>query len=475
MKRGRRYGLVASVAGALCLFSGLSGVGFASPAGGVRGDPQPELTPFSLGTLASTSTAAIAMEPNGSMVVAYDVPAGSGKLLVCVLDRGLRRCASKTVLNLPSGQSPYGPPGVFIPSANHVFAFQGESPGAEALYSSTDGGKVFGRPVQVGSYPDTLSVSASALVGSHIVFIADDNGGGAQIESISLASPGSSPITTLTTKTAYDVAVGNYRDGALVGSDYDGAAFTSTYAWYAPAGSNFNATSSYTQFGPFGKEMLLGISGDALLTVQTAGSKFMLLRIFNGRGFGPAHVVPGGTGCIIGCSITVDEDPGGAVHVFIERSEFDYDLIERTTTSGGKNWDAAVNLGDAISDGGFAAALDSRGAGLVIGTGNVLAYPVLAAQGVSFGIKPSGIRQGKSATGSGKISPAGAGRVVTLQVERSGRWYSVATTHSRSGGSFSFTIRGGSAGTFDYRAVASDLAGYLMYGYSNSQSLHVTG
>jgi hypothetical protein len=65
------------------------------------------------------------------------------------------------------------------------------------------------------------------------------------------------------------------------------------------------------------------------------------------------------------------------------------------------------------------------------------------------------------------------GRLVTLQVERSGRWYNVATAHEKSGGSFSFTIKGTSAGKFAYRAVAADLAGYLEFGYSASRTLRV--
>jgi hypothetical protein len=50
-----------------------------------------------------------------------------------------------------------------------------------------------------------------------------------------------------------------------------------------------------------------------------------------------------------------------------------------------------------------------------------------------------------------------------------------ATSHEKSDGSFSFTIKGKSDGAFRYRAVAADLAGYLQFGYSNARSLRVTG
>ena len=99
---------------------------------------------------------------------------------------------------------------------------------------------------------------------------------------------------------------------------------------------------------------------------------------------------------------------------------------------------------------------------------------MLATQSVSLSLKSSTIRKGRSTTGSGKGSPAAKGRKVELQVERSGRWYTVATTHEGAGGKFGFTIKGTSAGTHVYRAVVSDLAGYLQYGYSPARKLRVT-
>ena len=100
---------------------------------------------------------------------------------------------------------------------------------------------------------------------------------------------------------------------------------------------------------------------------------------------------------------------------------------------------------------------------------------MLGTQRVTFSLKSSTIKKGKSTIGSGKGSPAGKGRKVELQVERSGRWYTVKTTHESSSGAFSFTIKGSAAGKFSYRAVTNDLAGYLLYGYSSARSLKVTG
>jgi hypothetical protein len=76
--------------------------------------------------------------------------------------------------------------------------------------------------------------------------------------------------------------------------------------------------------------------------------------------------------------------------------------------------------------------------------------------------------------GSGKGSPLAKGRAVQLQVQRSGAWYWVATTHENASGAFSFTIKGAAAGTRDYRAVVSDFAGYLQYGYSAARALRVS-
>ena len=43
-----------------------------------------------------------------------------------------------------------------------------------------------------------------------------------------------------------------------------------------------------------------------------------------------------------------------------------------------------------------------------------------------------------------------------------------------SSGAFSFTIKGAAAGTRDYRAVVSDFAGYLQFGYSAARALKVS-
>jgi len=215
------------------------------------------------------------------------------------------------------------------------------------------------------------------------------------------------------------------------------------------------------------------MSGDALLTEANSGSEALKLRLFNGTTFGPAHVVPGTSGG--GPEwFAVDQDPSGKTFVFSERafSPVSYDLYEVSTWTGA-TWTGAVNLGNAIMDNTFGVGLDSNGSGLVIGTAPAWGFPVLAPQGVSFGLKASTIAKGHATTAYGKGSPAAKGRTVTLQVERSGLWYTIATTHENGSGAFAFTIKGSAAGSHVYRAVASDLAGYVMYGYSAPRTLKV--
>jgi hypothetical protein len=480
-KPGRRTGLVlgaVSALSALCLMTALTGAAIASPESGVKGDPQPELQPFDLGPAASAGT--VAIEPNGSLIAAYDIKGGNGKTLVCLLNRGERGCSQKVALNPPSGDSTFGTPQVFVTSASHVIVLQqtccdSDTAGSDVIYSSTNGGKTFSAPVRVG----TLGVNSAAVVGNDLLFVADDDNSGLQVQSVqvkpSLQSNG--PVVTAQAKTAFDVGITNDHGGALVASDFLGKSGYTTYVEYAgPTASPFTTAGSFAKVATIDGEQLLGISGRALLTVETGGKHWVRVRLFTGTKFGAPHNMPGSSGG--GPEwFAVDQDPSGAVHVFSDRglAHPAYDLLEYTTSNGTK-WDAPVDLGHAIQSTAFSAGLDSHGSGLVLGTQPAWGYPVLGTQSVSFSLKSSNIKKGKSTTGFGKGNPAATGRRITLQVQgKSGNWFNVATTHEKSGGSFSFTIKGKSDGTFRYRAVAADLAGYLQFGYSNAKPLRVTG
>ena len=476
MKLRRRSRLVSAAAVALCVVTGLSGAAFASPAGGVKGDPQPEAKSFVI-SHSDTSAATIAFEPNGSLVAAYNIPGGTTrKISVCELSRGQRACSHKVSLGTPNSGLGFGgsAPQLLVTSANHVAVIEDtccdtNTSGDTLLYSSTNGGTSFGAPVRIGF----VVTGGAVLLGKKIVFIGSDFPPGIQVESIPVSAAGEPASVASLSPDRGDVGIGTYHGGVLAGWDFDGKVF-STHIDYAPANSDFNSSGSYHKILTIYGESLIGMSGNALLTIQTGGKDTVELRLFNGKGFGPAHAVPqtaGGGPEWFG----MQQDPSGVTHVFSERGSKGYDLFVFSTKSG-THW-SSYNAGNAIDSFSFAAGLDSHGHGIVLGPGGnlVTAFPILQSQSVSFTLKPSAIRRGKSTTGSGKGSPGAAGRVVTLQVERSGRWYDVATTHEKSGGSFSFTIKGKSTGTFRYRAVASDLAGYLEFGYSNVKSLRVTG
>jgi hypothetical protein len=472
MCRVSRSVLTVLTAIVLCLSTLLAGAASAGSGGGTKGDPQPELTPFRIGAAISAGSAAV--EQNGDLVVAYDVKSGStGQTLVCVLARGATTCSQSVKLSPLDGDTLFGVPQVFTPSADHIVVLQesccdSNPSGGDLLYTSTDGGATFGAAVRVGS----LSVDAAALIGNDIIFSESDTSA-AYVESIPVTASGPPPSTaTATAKAASDIGDGTYAGGALVASDYLSSDYT-TYVAFAPSGLDFNKTSSYHKVGAFPHEQLVGISGGALLTIQTTGKQKLELRLFDGTGFGSPHVVPsngGGPG-----SYAIDQDGNGLVHVFTDdsRSHPSYHLFEVSSFSGA-TWSTAVNLGNAVQDHAFAAALDTAGSGLVLGTSPAFGYPVLAPQDVSFSLAASKIAVGGETTGSGTGAPVEAGRQVELQVEKSGLWYTTATTTEGSSGAFSFTIEGTTAGTFDYRAVVSDLAGYQLYGYSPAQALQVT-
>jgi hypothetical protein len=489
MNGARKSLFAVGAVSALCLFSAFGAVASAatsataSPriaAAGVKGDPQPELKPFKFSTVDSSPSSA-GMEPNGSIIDAYDAPSGvTGEIVVCQLSRGGRSCAHRVSIGTPSSEdgvdTSYGPQ-LQVTSANHVVVLDDvccdtATDGDTLFYTSTDGGSTFGAPVRIGN----VATGGSVLVGSQVVFIGSDFPDGIQVESVPIAPSGPPAAVATLSPDRGDVGIGSFHGGVLAGYDFDGTIET-TYVDYAPALSDFNSTSSYHRVISLSNEQLDTISGDALLTTQTNPSlkhPAFELRLFNGTSFGPAHAVPD---CPVGGPewVGLTQDPGGRAHVFCERAATGYDVFDEST-SDGVHWHSA-NLGNAISSYSFTAAIDANHTGLVIGPGGgqVWGFPLLGTQSVKFGLKSSKIKKGKSTVASGTGFPVGVGRVVTLQVERSGKWYSVATTKEKAGGKFSFTIKGKASGRFSYRAVVSDEGGYLEYGYSSAKTLQVTG
>jgi len=480
MRRIRWRALAAGTAGLVCLSVALGGAASAAPASsGIKGAPQPELKPFRISAAGYGGAAGVAMEPDGALVVAYGTTAGDGKIVVCMLSRGAGKCSHTVTLSPLGGVDMFDNPEVFIPSANHVVVLMNtccdDNPdGGDLVFSSANGGRAFGPPVRVGG---TVSTDAATLVGGQIVF-ASGGHDGAQVEAIP-ADPTGPPAETAVAnaKVDYATGLGSYRGGVLIGSQYDGTTTDTTYVEYAAKGDDFNASASYRGVGGFPNEGLIAMSGNALLTQEETGNGALKVRFFNGTRFGAAHVVPG-TGGGGPEWFSFNQDPSGRVHVFSDRAftPVSYDLYEQSSLTGA-SWNSPVNLGDAVDSTYFGIALDANGSGLVVGSDGHEAtegYPVLGPQGATFSLKASTIAKGGSTTGSGTGSPVAKGRVVSLQVERSGRWYPVATTHENASGGFGFTIKGAAAGRYAYRAVVSDYAGYREYGYSAARTLTVS-
>jgi hypothetical protein len=472
----RRSAVAIGAAGLLCLTAMGGGASALTAKKGITGSPQPELKPFTIGTDATAGTVAILA--NGSLVVAYGVPTKNdeGAVEVCVIARGGTSCTHSVKLTTLSGDG--------IGDVSQVFALPGDkvivlentccdaSPdGGDLMWTSTDGGVVFGAPVRVGS----VDLGAAEVVGDNIVFTGGNAHIGAQVESISTTAVGPPANTAVVNGSEPpEVGIGNYKGGVLAANDVLGADYT-THVEYAPSGDDFNLNASYTNVATFSHEQLLGMSRNALLTIQTTGKNKVLVRFFNGTSFGSAHAVPksGGGGPEW---FGFNKDPGGVTHVLSETTHTSpiYALKEYSTTKGTK-WSAPTNLGNAINSNTFNAALDSNGSGLVLGTdAKAIGYPVLAHQSVTFSLSKSSVKSGKKVTGKGKGSAAASGRKIELQIEKSGKWYDVASTHEKASGSFKFKIKGTSIGSHKYRAVANDHAGYVEFGYSPARTLHVT-
>ena len=471
--RPLRNALIVGSASILCVATALSGLASAGPAKGVKGDPQPEMKPFTIG--ASTSGGNVAIKPNGSLVVAYDIGAGNGETRVCLLARGGHACTHTTSLTPLSGDDTFDVPQVYALSDSRIVVLQNtccdaNTNGGDLLFTSTDGGEVFGPPVRVGS----VDVSAATLIGSTIVFTGGNAHIGAQVESIPTDASGP-PATTATVNDNQppDVGIGSYKSGVLVANDVLGSDYT-THVEYAAAGKNFDASASYQQVASYSHEYVVAMSGDALLTRQTTGKEELILRFFNGTSFGAAHDVPGYAGHTLGSWTTMDRDPAGVTHLFIEANYISptYDLQETSTTTGA-HWTRRTDLGNAIDNDVFGVRLDATGSGLVLGGSKAIGYPVLAPQRVSFKLKKSSIKKGHATVGSGKGVTKSHGRKVELQIERKGRWFDVKSTHESSSGAFRFRIKGKSVGKHKYRAVAADRAGYVQFGYSVGRSLKV--
>jgi hypothetical protein len=475
-QRVRRSAIAFGSAGLLCVVVVLGGAAASGLAAkGIKGDPQPEMKPFRIGAAAGGGT--VAIESNGSLVTAYSVGTSNaeGAAEICVLARGGHTCTHRVELKTASGDDAFGIPQVFVDGSKIVVlqntCCDANVDGDDLMFTSTDGGAIFVGPTRVGS----VGISAAVRIGHDVVITGGDPHSGTQVASIADDTAGPQlSFAQVTDQPPVDVALSDYKDGVLAGNDVLGKDYT-TSVEYAPSGMDFNSAASYTKVASFSHESLVAMSGNALLTSQTTGKEHLLLRFFNGSSFGSPHAVPGYKGTQLGTWTTLDKDPSGVTHIFLESSFVApiYDMLETSTTSGA-HWSSRTDLGNAISNNVFNVDLDSIGSGLVIGGGSgpEHGYPVLAHQGVTFALSKSSLKVGHHTTGKGTASAAAAGRKITLQIEHHGEWFTVTSTHEKASGAFSFTITAKSVGSATYRAVANDHAGYVQFGYSAARTLH---
>jgi hypothetical protein len=442
-----------------------------------KGDPQPELKPFTLATHDDGGGGSVAILGNGTLLAAYSVKTadGRGGVNVCIFPRAGTACASssKTIVP-PAGATndTAGVPQVFVADKTHVYLLAGTTNTGALLYTSTNGGVTFGAPVSLGG----LSVATAAMAGDNIIFSPGNGSGGAAVSSVNVVTPTApgAPAIPSSAEAEY-IGDGSYKGGALV---VNGAFNGKVLADYAPVGADFNKASSYEDVGSFANEDFLGISGGALLTQASTGSYPVRLRLFNGKTFGAAHVVPKAEGSGPSSYVVV-QSPGGGVHVFTVLAKNGYALDEESTSTGAK-WSGPEALSSAEASSTFDGGLDSIGSGIVLGTNpasqgasKATAYPVLVTQHVTFAVNHTSVKVGRKVVASGTTHPVKMGRKVTLEILKKGLWHSVATTKASASGHFSFTVKEKAVGKVVYRAVGADSKGYVQFGYSSARKVDV--
>ncbi len=127
------------------------------------------------------------------------------------------------------------------------------------------------------------------------------------------------------------------------------------------------------------------------------------------------------------------------MHVFNEVHPPGQDLrpVTRRRPAPGRTGTARWTWATRWDSTGFAAGLDRSGSGLVLGTpGTAIGYPVLARQDITFTLSKSSVKKGRTVTGSGTVRARAPGRLIKLQAERGGRWYTVGSTHETASGTF---------------------------------------
>jgi hypothetical protein len=218
----------------------LGGPALATTSSTIKGSPQPELAPFLVGT--SNGPSGVSTDgSNGNLIVAYEVstPNTDGAIVVCVLKRGARSCASKTTLYTKDASSVHGTPLVTVEGSLVYVAMDECCNANDLLFESTNGGKSFAAPVPLGTAngPD-IDVSDAFGAGrvGHLMGAETDAGTQFPVEFAPFDDPADGQVVTAMTDSAdfFTAGLGSYKGGVIAaGSDSNDV----TIASFAPANS----------------------------------------------------------------------------------------------------------------------------------------------------------------------------------------------------------------------------------------------
>lgn len=368
-----------SARGFLALFIGLSLFGLMAlwAPTSYAGTPA---APFSPGTADGLGDSA-ALLPNGNFVTAwhYAVTSTTDYVRVCVLPVGATKCSSKAALKPPSGATVFEAPQVFSTGSNHVSVVAETccvTPNEQdMLYNSTDGGKTFSAGVNIGS----IDVGTGANIGTTLVWATSVNTFGTFVQSAS---------STATTPVAGKAHISSdqgptimtiYKQGVLVATTALNGSNSAVDVFYAPKGSDFNKTSSYSKVGHFKNTNLDGISGPAILLTPngTGVAGTPNVKIFNGTSFASGITAP--VAHAADDQQYTDFYVNGKVHVFYVDARQSYDLLSESWRPGSTTWSGTTNYPPWKAN-STQAVIATSGTGIVLGTpagsGKVWVQPI---------------------------------------------------------------------------------------------------
>lgn len=369
-RRGRRWaGPLAGRAAVLVavLVAALSLTAFAAGASRVG----PHKLPAAFEVFASGDQGSGVITANGTYVLA-NVPSSDATIDVCTMVRGAHACKhtatlraypddefGSTVAAVSTGGSDVS---VLAEDCCHI--------GLSGLvdYFSTNNGKTFSKEYVVGNLPDLQT----ALYDDGQI-LAIDGSSTTQVQAFQPALVGTrgfSPVETdaeLPLFSSDGAAATLYKGGLIVANQDD----EKTYVYYAPSGSDFNKSRSFTRIGPvLGHQCVTALSGVVLqVSVDCTlygDNRIYFLNTKNMSFSGSGFKVPQPKDSI-GQRYNMVQI-GGVIHEFFAIESTD-DVYGATTTNGAK-WSKLTTYtsGRGGTNGFFLPILEKNGTGVLFET-----------------------------------------------------------------------------------------------------------